>query len=145
MEIKELENIDLVDIRGMEGVKEASITINDITIKVAVAHGLKNVSNVLDKIKEAKAKGEETPWHFIEVMACRGGCVGGGGQPYGVTDQIREKRSSGLYQDDRNSTIRCSHHNTEVRKLYDKFLGEPNSKIAHKYLHTHYKPRPLYK
>lgn len=141
----ELENIDLMDVRGMEGVKEATLMVNDIEVKVAVAHGLKNVASVLDKVKEAKANSQPLPWHFIEVMACRGGCVGGGGQPYGVTDIIREKRASGLYQDDRTAKVRCSHQNTEVRKLYESFLGEPNSKEAHKYLHTDYKQRPIYK
>jgi len=95
-------------------------------------------------VKEALAAGKEPPYHFIEVMACRGGCVGGGGQPYGATDEIRAKRAKGIYEDDKQSEFRCSHHNPMVQKLYQEFLGKPLSEKSHELLHTHYHERPLY-
>lgn len=140
----ELEKVEVADVRGLEGVKEAEIDIKGTKLRVAVAHGLKNVESVLNRVKEAKIAGADIPWHFIEVMACRGGCVAGGGQPYGVTDSIREKRSVGVYKDDVQQKIRCSHMNPEIIRLYDEFLDAPNSEKAHKYLHTHYKSRSLY-
>ncbi len=99
-----LKNIDFENVRGLAGVKEGTIPVGNHTVKVAVAHGLRNVEAVLSKVRLAKAKGEETPYHFIEVMACPGGCVGGGGQPYGVTDELRIKRGKGLYKDDEAQT-----------------------------------------
>jgi len=141
---KNLDNVELTDVRGLEGVKEAVIDINGIKIKTAVAHGLGNVKNVLEKVQKAKQNGKETPWHFIEVMACRGGCIGGGGQPYGVNDDVRIKRTNGLYEDDKLQKHRCSHDNPFIKELYKDFLEKPNSKKSHKLLHTKYKPRPLY-
>lgn len=141
---EDLGNVDFKDVRGLEGIKEAEIDIKGTKIRVAVAHGIGNVEKVLDKVKIAKLENKETPWHFIEVMACKGGCIGGGGQPYGVTDLIREKRTQGIYKDDKKQIFRCSHQNPYVLKLYKDFLGEPNSKKSHKLLHTNYKPRPLY-
>jgi iron only hydrogenase large subunit-like protein len=82
---------------------------------------------------------------FIEVMACRGGCIAGGGQPYGTVDNIREKRIAGMYKDDETSTIRCSHQNPEIVQVYKDFLGEPMSEKSHHLLHTHYSPRPIYR
>jgi NADH-quinone oxidoreductase subunit G len=139
-----LKNVELKDVRGLEGIKEAEIDIKGTKIRVAVAHGLKNVKTVMEKIQDAKENGKEMPWHFIEVMACRGGCIGGGGQPYGVTDEIRLKRTNGIYKDDVQQKLRCSHDNPYVQQLYKEFLEKPNSKKAHQLLHTHYKPRPLY-
>jgi len=141
---EELENVDFMDVRGLDGVKEAEIDIKGTKIRIAVAHGLGNVKAVLEKVQKAKEEKKETPWHFIEVMACRGGCIGGGGQPYGVTDEVREKRTAGMYKDDVEQTIRCSHHNEYITKIYEEFLEKPNSHKAHKLLHTNYKPRPLY-
>ncbi|MCD6311777.1 MAG: iron hydrogenase small subunit, partial [Elusimicrobia bacterium] len=97
------------------------------------------------KSRKAMATGEEPPYHFIEVMACPGGCVGGGGQPYGVTDELRKKRSAALYSDDLSKKIRFSHENTDVKKLYKDFLGEPLGEKSEKLMHTRYKARPLYK
>ena len=111
---------------------------------MAVAHELSNVQSVIEEVKNAINEGKELPYHFIEVMACRGGCVGGGGQPYGATDEIRKKRSEGLYKDDVKSEYRSSHQNPYIKQLYDEFLEEPLSHTAHKYLHTNYKSRPLY-
>jgi NADH-quinone oxidoreductase subunit G len=141
---QELKNVNFEDVRGMEGVKEARVTMGGKEIRVAVAHQMGNIAAVMDKIRDAKAKGKEMPYHFIEVMACRGGCIGGGGQPYGATDEIRKKRLAGMYQDDTDSKIRCSHHNPAVKKLYEEYLGKPLSHKSHELLHTHYTPRPLY-
>jgi NADP-reducing hydrogenase subunit HndD len=139
-----LEDVNVEVVRGLNGVKEGLIDIKGTKVKVAVAHGLGNVEYVLNKVKEAKQRGEETPYHFIEVMACPGGCVGGGGQPYGVTDGLRTKRSSGIYKDDTDQVVRCSHDNPMIKKLYQEFLGEPGGKKAHHLLHTHYTSKPVY-
>lgn len=140
-----LQKVEFENVRGLDGVKETFIDINGTIIKIAVAHGLGNVQYVLNKIKDAKEKGEELPYHFVEVMACPGGCVGGGGQPYGVTDEIRKARSKGLYSDDESSELRCSHDNPYIKELYKEFLGAPLSEKAHHLLHTKYVPRPEYR
>jgi NADH-quinone oxidoreductase subunit G len=131
--------------RGLKGVKEGAIEIAGKTIRIAVAHGLANVEQVLEKVREAKAKGEETPYHFVEVMACNGGCVGGGGQPYGATNELRTKRAAGLYSEDQSGLWRCSHHNPYIKELYTEFLGEPAGHKAHELLHTTYQVLPEYK
>lgn len=141
---QELKNVDLTDVRGIEGIKEARIRMAGEEVRVAVAHQMGNIEKVLDLVREAKAKGKELPWHFIEVMACRGGCIGGGGQPYGATDEIRKKRLAGIYKDDTLSKIRCSHQNPAIKQLYAEFLGKPLSHKSHELLHTKYTPRPLY-
>ncbi len=140
-----LERIELDAVRGLKGVKEGEVAIDGTKIRVAVAHGLANVGQVLDRVREARDAGRETPYHFIEVMACPGGCIGGGGQPYGVDNERRLKRMAGLYQDDRERQIRCSHENPEVIELYRDFLGKPLSPKSHELLHTRYTARPLYK
>jgi iron-only hydrogenase group A len=140
-----LKNIDFENVRGFTGVKEGTIAIGDHMIKVAVAHGLSNVEHVINKVREAKAAGKEPPYHFIEVMACPGGCIGGGGQPYGVTDELRVARAEGLYQDDREKTVRYSHENPYIKRLYEEFLDAPLSEKSHHLLHTTYAPRPEYK
>jgi NADH-quinone oxidoreductase subunit G len=141
---KELGDVNLKAARGLKGVKEAEVDMGGTKIRIAVAHQMGNIAAVLDKIKEAKAAGKETPYHFVEVMACRGGCIAGGGQPYGCTDEVRSKRIAGIYTDDEKSTYRCSHQNPFIKQVYDEFLGEPNGHKAHKLLHTHYVARPLY-
>jgi NADH-quinone oxidoreductase subunit G len=135
---------DFKAVRGLDGVKEATVTIADKPVRIAVAHGLGNVEKVLSAMREAKAKGERSPYDFIEVMACAGGCVGGGGQPYGVTDELRKKRASGLYTEDATGIWRCSHENPYVQQLYSEFLGKPLSEKSHHLLHTSYKKRPTY-
>lgn len=142
---EELGNVDFINTRGLDGVKEGEVVIKGKKLRIAVAHGLKNVSYVLKKVREAKIKGTEPPYHLIEVMACRGGCIGGGGQPYGVTDEIRAKRSKGLYEDDKKSRYRCSHKNPYIIELYDNYLGKPLGEKSHILLHTSYKPRETYK
>ena len=109
----------------------------------------------MNRVREAKANGEEMPYHFIEVMACRGGCVAGGGQPRvmmpgqpkprGITDDIRRKRAKGLLNEDLQAKNRLSHKNEAVKTLYDEYLGKAGSHKAHELLHTHYVPRSLYK
>ncbi len=141
---KELEEIEFKDIRGLKGVKESEVDVGGTKIRIAVAHGMGNVETVLDKVREAKEAGEEPPYHMIEVMACPGGCVGGGGQPYGVTDDFRNKRAQGIYQDDREHALRRSHQNPHVQQLYKEFLGKPLGEKSHHLLHTTYKARPTY-
>jgi iron-only hydrogenase group A len=140
-----LPTMELTPIRGLDGVKEATLNVAGKDVRVAVAHCMGNIEKVLDKVRAARKKGEETPYHFIEVMACRGGCVGGGGQPYGATDEIRAQRAAGLYGDDEKSEFRCSHENPMVQKLYDDFLGKPLGKKSHQLLHTGYTQRKKYK
>lgn len=140
-----LPSMELKDIRGLEGVKEATLHIAGKEVRVAVAHCMGNIEKVLDRVRAARAAGQETPYHFIEVMACRGGCVGGGGQPYGATDKIRRQRAAGIYRDDEKSAQRCSHENPMIQKLYADYLGAPLSKKSHQLLHTHYQQRKVYK
>lgn len=142
---KKLEKIELEAVRGLQGVKEGTIMVGGTPVRVAVAHGLANVEQVLDRVREARKSGAETPYHFIEVMACPGGCIGGGGQPYGVDNERRRQRIAGLYQDDRDCAVRYSHENPEVIRLYGEFLGKPLVHKAHELLHTRYTARPVYK
>lgn len=142
---KKLDKIELDAVRGLNGVKEGTIMVGGAPVRVAVAHGLANVEQVLDRVREARKTGAETPYHFIEVMACPGGCIGGGGQPYGVDNDRRRQRIAGLYQDDRDCAIRYSHENPEVIRVYDEFLGKPLGERAHHLLHTKYTARPVYK
>jgi NADH-quinone oxidoreductase subunit G len=130
-------------VRGHKGIKTGEITIAGITLKIAVASGLANVAELLDRIREDKAAGRPPSYHFIEVMACRGGCVGGGGQPYTSSNVIRYQRSLGLYKEDDDLELKHSHHNPSIKKVYDEFLEKPNSHKAHKLLHTSYIPRPV--
>lgn len=140
-----LANIEFENVRGFDGVKEGAIPIHGTTVKVAVAHGIGNVEYVLNRVVEAKRKGEEPPYHFIEVMACPGGCIGGGGQPYGITNQIRAARAAGLYEDDRDSAIRYSHENPSVKALYDEYIGKPLGERSHHLFHTGYTTYSEYK
>lgn len=144
---KELEHVELQDVRGMQGIKEATYHLGGMDVKVAVASGMKNAKVLLDQIREGKS-----PYHFIEIMGCPGGCVAGGGQPFvkpcflpneddDILDTFRDKRASALYQEDESKQIRVSHRNEQIKKLYDEFLGEPNSHLAHELLHTSYAAR----
>lgn len=137
--------VDFTAVRGMDGIKTATVDVKGTPVRVAVAHGLKNVQTLLQEVREARETGKEVPYHFIEVMACKGGCIAGGGQPYGTEDEIRAKRIDGLYADDKKSEFRKSHQNPEIKKIYADFLEKPSSHKAHKLLHTHYVPRPTYK
>lgn len=142
---KTLEDVEFHAVRGIEGVKEASIQVGDVTVNVAVAHGTANAAKLLDSVR----KGEKT-YHFIEVMGCPGGCVTGGGQPIvpasvRMTCDPKVVRAAALYGEDAGKAKRKSHENAEVQKLYEEFLGKPNSHKAHELLHTHYVARPKYK
>jgi NADH-quinone oxidoreductase subunit G len=142
---KELGDVNFKPARGLEGVKEAELDFgNGTKIRIAVAHQMGNIAAVLDKIREERKADREVPYHFVEVMACRGGCIGGGGQPYGCTDEIRKQRSAGIYNDDEKSQYRCSHQNPFINQVYQEFLGAPNGHKAHELLHTKYEELPLY-
>ncbi len=132
---EELKNIDLVDCRGFEGVKEATVKVGDLDVKVAIAHGLGNARKVMDAVRAGTAD-----FHFIEVMACPGGCIGGGGNPIKNWAKM-EHRLDAVYKTDANLPIRKSHKNELVTKLYEDFLGEPNGHLSHELLHTHYTDR----
>lgn len=136
---KELETLDFRDVRGLEGVKEATVDLNDMNVKVAVAHGLGNARKVLDKVKAGEAD-----YHFIEIMCCPGGCIGGGGQPIPTNTEIRKKRMEAIYAVDKEMALRKSHENPAVKVLYEEFLGAPLSEKSHELLHTHYTPRSRY-
>ncbi len=148
LEGKEHEGVTFEAVRGFDGVKEASFTLGGVEIKVAVAHGMKNAKPLLDDIRAGKS-----PYTFIEIMGCPGGCINGGGQPYvrpsllpcegpDILDTYKEKRAAALYSEDEKQTLRQSHKNTQVQALYREFLGEPNSHLAHELLHTTYEARP---
>ncbi len=141
----DMDNLEIPQTQGLEGIKEFSIDVAGNEIKICVAQGTGNVESVMKKVKDAKEKGEEPPYHFIEVMACPGGCIAGGGQPRGVTNVIRELRAKGLNKEDKSMNVRKSHENTSVKAIYDEFLGEPLGEKAHKLFHTHYTPRPIYR
>ena len=141
-------SIDFQMVRGMEGVKEATIEIKGIPVHIAVAHQMGNVKAVLDAVREDRAAGRKPRYDFIEVMACRGGCIGGGGQPTGATDAVRAKRTAGLYTDDERCTLRMSHLNPQVQALYNDYLGATaanGGEKAEHLLHTHYRARKVYK
>jgi len=142
---EDLKVVEIEAVRGMDGVREGVVDVKGTKLKVAIAHGMANVSCLLDEIREARDSGKEPPYHFIEVMACRGGCIAGGGQPYATTDDIREKRIAALYTDDANSEVRCSHQNPEIQQIYKDYFGEPLSEKAHHLLHTTYTERKIYK
>jgi len=136
--------IEFQTVRGMNGVKEAEIDIKGIKVKIAVAHQMGNVEQVLDTIRDDRKAGRKPRYDFIEVMACRGGCIGGGGQPTGATDEVRKARTNGLYTDDEKCNLRMSHLNPQVQKLYAEYLDKPLSEKAHKLLHNHYHAKKIY-
>lgn len=141
----ELENVEVSPVRGMSEVKKGTVDFKGTPVRVAVVHGMANAKEILEEVKAAKLKGERAPYEFIEIMACRGGCIAGGGQPIGTDDEVRAKRTKGLYTDDERCTLRRSHENPSIIKLYDDFLGKPLSHKAHETLHTSYKPQKVYK
>jgi len=141
MEGKSLENIEYGAVRGIEGIKEAELTLGGMQVRVAVAHGTANAKKVLEMVKAG-----EKDYHFIEVMGCSGGCVTGGGQPQVSAKEkmdidIRVERAKALYEEDTVLAYRKSHENPLIKKLYDEFLGKPNSHKSHELLHTHYVAR----
>ena len=142
---KELQKLDFEAVRGKQGIKKATVKVGDIDLKVAVASGLGNAQKIMEEIESGKAD-----YHFVEIMACPGGCVMGGGQPIcssktRATVDVRAKRAGALYTADEKSTIRKSHENPVIKKLYDEFLEKPGSHVSHKLLHTEYVERQKYK
>ena len=142
---KELKSLDFTEVRGTEGIKEASYTVNGMEIKVCVVSGLANANTIMEKVKNGTAD-----YHFIEIMGCPGGCVNGGGQPiqHAVVRNfvdLRARRAAALYEADKDMPLRKSHESEAVKRLYAEFLGEPGSHKAHEVLHTSYVARPKYK
>lgn len=144
---KEHDLIKFEAVRGFDGVKEASIDMGGTVVKVAVAHGMKNAKPLLDDIRAGKS-----PYAFIEIMGCPGGCINGGGQPFvkpcflpneddDILDTYREKRAKVLYSEDEKQVVRQSHNNKQIQALYKDYLGEPNGHRAHELLHTSYKAK----
>ncbi len=141
---KELDSIDFTQVRGTEGIKTAVVPVGDLNVRVAIAHGLGNARALLESIRNGEAE-----YDFIEIMACPGGCVTGGGQPIvparvqmGI--DLKKERAKALYTEDANAPIRKSHMNPDITKLYEEFLGEPGGHKAHELLHTHYSARTNY-
>jgi NADP-reducing hydrogenase subunit HndD len=142
-------NLEIIPVRGFDGIKEASILIQDplpewgflngVELKCAIAHGLGNAHQLMTQIKSGKST-----YHFVEFMACPGGCLGGGGQPIPTSHEIRKKRMEAIYAEDGSMPLRKSHENPEVIQIYNDFLGKPLGERSHKLLHTHYYPRELF-
>ena len=137
---KELPSVDFTEVRGLEGIKEATIDLDGQKVKVAVAHGLANAKKILELIKKGKAD-----YQFIEVMSCPGGCIGGGGQPIPTNKEVIKKRLAAIYDADKGMKLRKSHENPAVKALYEEFLGKPLGEKSHHLLHTHYVKRGKYK
>jgi NADH-quinone oxidoreductase subunit G len=135
---EELESIDLIPLRGLEGVKVAEIPVGSLNVKVAVAHGLGNARVLLDDVRDGKS-----PYHVIEIMACPGGCVGGGGQPIGFDLTRREERGQTLYREDSALPCRKSHQNPRITQIYEEFLERPLGEKSHHLLHTKYTERGI--
>lgn len=129
---EELEELDFINVRGIEGIKEAEVEIAGMHLKVAVAHGLGNARKILEKIKNG------AEYHFVEFMACPGGCIGGGGQPLPATEENKKRRMAALYEIDRTKKLRKSHENPYIKKIYEEYLEKPGSHKSHELLHTHY-------
>ena len=142
---KELPKLEFEQVRGKKGIKKAEVKIGDKEIKVAVAHGLANARKIMEEIKEGKCD-----YTFVEVMACPGGCIMGGGQPIHNSKtrtnvDIRGKRAKAMYSIDEKSVIRKSHENPILKTIYKEYIGKPGEKVAHKLLHTHYTPMEKYR
>jgi iron only hydrogenase large subunit-like protein len=137
------EDLHVAPIAGLEGVKEASVTIEETVpawsflrgakLKVAVAHTLANAQKVIDRVRSGEAE-----YHFVEVMTCPGGCIGGGGQPRLTSDAVRKARIAAIYAEDEGRDLRKSHENPDVQQLYAEWLGEPLGERSHHLLHTTY-------
>ena len=131
---KNLEKVDFEALRGLDGIRSATVDFDGTPIHIGIAHGLGNARKLLEEIKSGKSD-----YHAIEIMACPGGCIGGGGQPLHHGDSsVLKARSKAIYQEDANKPLRKSHENPYIKKLYEEFLGEPMSEKAHQLLHTHY-------
>lgn len=131
---QKLEKVDFEAVRGLDNIKKATVRLNGVELHVGIAHGLGNARKLLNEIKEGKSE-----FHAIEIMACPGGCIGGGGQPlHHGNSELLKARTHALYEEDRNKPLRKSHENPYILKLYEEYLGKPMSEKAHHLLHTHY-------
>jgi NADH-quinone oxidoreductase subunit G len=139
---KELKKVEFTQIRGLKSIKEARIKIGGREIRVAVAHGLNHVEYLLDKIRDARNKGQEAPYHIVEVMACPGGCVGGGGQPYMVTDEIRAQRAAALYPKMKAVRFAVRYQNSLLKTTLRGIPGQPLSEKSKKICTLHLPPAP---
>jgi len=137
---KEMEDVKVQELRGLEGIKEVHLNIGDLKLGIIATSGLGNARKVIEQIKAGRKD-----IHFIEVMTCPGGCIAGGGQPYGINMDAVKSRMKALYEIDRDSKNRTSHNNRYIKKLYEEYLGEPLSEKSHHLLHTHYKKRDVLK
>ncbi|MCM8814175.1 MAG: NADH-dependent [FeFe] hydrogenase, group A6 [Candidatus Omnitrophica bacterium] len=133
---QELPSLEFSPIRGLAGIKEATVNVAGMDVKVAVASGLGNARKLMEDVRDKKS-----PYHFIEIMACPGGCIGGGGQPIPTDTRLRTKRMEALYAEDQHLPQRRSHENSDVKALYDDFLKTPNGHLSHDLLHTQYRQR----
>ena len=136
---KPLEKLDFTAVRGTKGIKQAKVELGGKPAKVLIAHGIENAHTVMEQLKAGKLNDVV----FIEIMCCPGGCVTGGGQPIQPAEvlnniDVKAVRAKAIYAADKKATLRKSHENSEVKKLYAEYLGEPNSHKAHDLLHTHY-------
>ena len=134
---KTLDRVEFSELRGMEGIRSATVDFDGLELNIGIAHGLGNARKLLDEVRAGKSQ-----YHAIEIMACPGGCISGGGQPYThLKEEVLMKRTAALYTEDERKTIRKSHENPSIIKLYKEFLGEPGSHRAHSLLHTEYFPK----
>ncbi|MEI6519343.1 MAG: NADH-dependent [FeFe] hydrogenase, group A6 [bacterium] len=133
-----LGKVDFTPVRGLEGVKEATVDLNGVVLKVAVAHGLLNAKIIVEQIAKGTCE-----YNFIEIMGCPGGCIGGGGSPMPTNTDIRKKRMAAIYNEDESLTLRASHDNPIIKQIYAEFLGAPLSHKSHELLHTSYTKREI--
>lgn len=140
-----LGNLHIKEVAGLEGVKKANLKIEGclpewnflegVELKVGVAHGLGNARKIIEAVRAGET------FHFIEIMTCPGGCIGGGGQPRFTTDEVRRKRIEAIYKEDEGKTVRKSHLNPEIIQIYEEFLKKPLGELSYSLLHTHYHER----
>jgi len=140
----DLTDIEYSEVRGLDGIKEARVSLGGTRLNIAVVHGTANAAKLLEKIKSGEAK-----YDFVEVMACSGGCVNGGGQPRTIndtfaTEYVSKFRANTLYVEDTAQAVRKAHKNTQIKKLYKDYLGEPNGDKAHELLHTKHEAKEAY-
>ncbi|HPQ42474.1 MAG TPA: [FeFe] hydrogenase, group A, partial [bacterium] len=135
---REMDTLEIPEVRGMEGIKEATLKIGDLELKVAVVSGLLNARKILDEVRAGTRE-----LHFMEVMTCPGGCINGGGQPLNADTEAIKARMRAVYKIDKTETIRTSHQNPAIKRIYSEFLGEPLGKKSHELLHTSYQAREV--
>lgn len=143
VEGKPLDKIDFEEVRGLEGVREATVTVDGLDLKLAIVNGTGNAKKLLDKIRSG-----EVEYHFIEIMGCPGGCITGGGQPIHHPNEmaeVRKLRAAAIYQADKNLPLRKSHENPAIKQIYEEYLGHPLGEKSHHLLHTQYTSKPLYR